>query len=176
MTNTEADEIGTSGRVEIVVGLDAGPASAAALRWAAEQSTLTGVPLRVVHAWQLSALGAAAVTSGAGDLLQAGREDARARATRLVLDALGGGSATVRWTLEIVEGPPGPILVDRSAGSRVLVIGTREHTGLRRAVVGSVSHYCLSHAAVPVVAVPAPLEPSATASGREGRSAMPPLL
>jgi nucleotide-binding universal stress UspA family protein len=36
----------------------------------------------------------------------------------------------------------------------VLVVGTREHTGLRRAVAGSVSHYCLSHAGVPVVAVP----------------------
>jgi nucleotide-binding universal stress UspA family protein len=35
------------------------------------------------------------------------------------------------------------------------VVGTQEHTGLRRAVAGSVSHYCLSHADVPVVAVPA---------------------
>jgi hypothetical protein len=57
------------------------------------------------------------------------------------------------------------------------VLGTREHTGLRRAVVGSVSHYCLSHAVPPVVAVPADLEPTAAAgSGHGGMTAPPPLL
>ena len=35
----------------------------------------------------------------------------------------------------------------------LLVVGTQEHVGLRRAVLGSVSHYCL-HARCPVVAVP----------------------
>jgi nucleotide-binding universal stress UspA family protein len=35
------------------------------------------------------------------------------------------------------------------------VVGTGEHTGVRRLLEGSVSHYCLSHAACPVVAVPA---------------------
>jgi nucleotide-binding universal stress UspA family protein len=169
---TETDEVG---RQEIVVGLDGGVSSAEALRWAAEHSTATGLPLRVVHVWQLSALGAAAVSAGAGDLLQAGTEDARARATRFVLDALGGDSAKVRWSLEIVEGAPGLILVDRSATARLLVIGTREHTGLRRMVAGSVSHYCLSHAAVPVVAVPPP-RGAAASTGHGGMSATPPLL
>lgn len=164
-------------RAEIVVGLDDGAASAEALRWAAEHAALTGLPLRVVHAWQLSALGAAAFTAGTGVLLQAGTEDARARATRWVLDALGGDSAAVRWSLEIVEGPTGPVLVNRSAGARMLVLGTGEHTGLRRAVLGSISHYCLSHASVPVVAVPAPEAASAGAGGGEhGMTAPPPLL
>ena len=171
MTQTEAVS-----RPEIVVGLDGGRASAAALRWAAEHSTVTGMPLRVVHVWQLSALGAAAVSSGAGDLLQAGTEDARARATRFVLDALGGDSASVRWSLDIVEGASAPVLVARSSAARLLVIGTHEHTGLRRMVAGSVSHYCLSHASVPVVAVPPPLEAGSAATGHGGMSATPPLL
>jgi hypothetical protein len=34
------------------------------------------------------------------------------------------------------------------------VVGTREHTGWGRVLGGSVSHYCLSHAHCPVVAVP----------------------
>lgn len=164
-------------RAEIVVGLDDGRASAQALRWAADQAALTGLPLRVVHSWQLSALGAAAFTAGTGVLLQAGTEDARARATRWVLDALGGDSAAVRWSLEIVEGPPGPVLVNRSTGSRMLVLGTGEHTGLRRAVLGSVSHYCLSHASVPVVAVSASESDSAgAAGGQHGVTAPPPPL
>ena len=58
------------------------------------------------------------------------------------------------------------------------MLGTREHTGLRRAVVGSVSHYCLSHAVPPVVAVPADVEPTAAAASghRGGMAAPPPLL
>ena len=36
------------------------------------------------------------------------------------------------------------------------MVGTREHVGLGRLLTGSVSHYCLSHAGCPVVAVPSP--------------------
>jgi nucleotide-binding universal stress UspA family protein len=140
---------------EIVVGLDDSHSAAAALRWATEQSGLTGSRLRVVYAWQLSAFEAAGA-AGSAQLWEALTADARARATHWVLDALGGTAAEVRWTLDIVEGPPGPVLVDRSRAASLLVLGTREHIGLRRAVLGSVSHYCLSHAESPVVAIPAP--------------------
>jgi len=171
------DQHTSSDRPELVVGLDDGAASAGALRWAADHAATTGLPLHVVHCWQLGNLGAAAFAAGTGAVLQAGTEDARARATRCVLDALGGDSAAVRWSLEIVEGPAGPVLVNRSAGSRMLVVGTGEHKGLRRAVLGSVSHYVLSHASVPVVAVPAPAA-EATVAGpdRRGMAAPPPLL
>jgi nucleotide-binding universal stress UspA family protein len=53
-------------------------------------------------------------------------------------------------------GPPGPVLVDAAAGALMLVVGSREHHPLYRLVHGSVSHYCLSRARCPVVAVPAP--------------------
>jgi nucleotide-binding universal stress UspA family protein len=55
--------------------------------------------------------------------------------------------------LDVVEGPAGPVLVERARRAALLVVGTREHVGLRRLVAGSVSHYCLSHAECPVVAV-----------------------
>ena len=142
-------------RDEFLVGIDDSPASAAALLWAAEQSKVTGTPLRLVHTWQLSAAASAAVISGAAEYLEAAAGDARARATRWVLDTLGGDSAQVRWTLEVHEGGAGPVLVAAAQGARMLVVGTHEHTGIRRAVSGSVSHYALSHADVPVVAVPA---------------------
>jgi nucleotide-binding universal stress UspA family protein len=140
---------------EILVGLDDGPAAAAALRWAAAHSRITGLPLRAVWAWQRTALDLAAVS---GDFAETAGADARARATRRVLDTLG-DAEDVRWSLDIVEGSPGPVLVDRAQNAGLLVLGTGEHTGLRRAVLGSVSHYCLSHATTPVVAVPAPREP-----------------
>jgi nucleotide-binding universal stress UspA family protein len=120
---------------DIVVGIDESPASAAALRWAAQHSRATGVPLRLVHAWQLSATGSEAHASGAA-YVEAVAADSRARATRWVLDTLG---------------------VALSHGARLVVVGTHEHTGLRRALSGSVSHYVLSHTGVPLVAVPAPV-------------------
>lgn len=162
---------------EIVVGIDDSPSAQAALRWAAEQSRITGAPLRVVHAWSISAAASAAVVAGAAEYWEAASADARARATRWVLDTLGGGSAEIRWTLEVQEGAPGPVLVDVARGARLLVVGTREHTGLRRAVSGSVSHYCLSHAEAAVVAVPAEGEPKPPSqSGRGVMSSPGPLL
>lgn len=159
MSNSEIlDDVAPADRKsdEIVVGLDDGPAAVAALHWAAEQSRVTGARLRVVHAWQMKARESAAVAAGVTEFVEAVSADARARATRRVIETLGSDAATVRWQLDIVEGGPGPVLVDRSHGARLLVLGTQEHTGLYRAVVGSVSHYCLSHADTPVVAVPAP--------------------
>jgi len=143
----------TQSRREIVVGLDDSPAAAAALRWAAEQARLTGRPLRVVHAWELTSFEQAA---GSTQFVEAALADARARATRWVLDALGANAAEVRWSLDIVEGGPGPALVERSRDANLLALGTGEHTGIRRTILGSVSHYCLSHAVAPVVAVPRP--------------------
>jgi nucleotide-binding universal stress UspA family protein len=154
MTTNISDAMGESRR-EIVVGLDDGPAAAAALRWAAEQAKVTSRPLRVVHAWQLSSFEQA---TGSTQYVETALANARARATRWVLDALGANASEVHWSLDIVEAGPGPALVERSRDAHLLALGTREHTGLRRTILGSVSHYCLSHAVAPVVAVPPPME------------------
>jgi nucleotide-binding universal stress UspA family protein len=158
MTSQEIREPTRSGRHEsgdIVVGVDGGPAAAAAVRWAAEQSRLAGLPLCVVHAWQLGTFEAAAVSAGSGgaELLDAASANARARATQWVRDALGPQADRLLWRLEVVEAPPGPALVAESRGAHLLVIGTPEHTGLQRAVLGSASHYCRTRAQAPVVAV-----------------------
>jgi nucleotide-binding universal stress UspA family protein len=167
---SRADGNHVPARAEIVVGIDDSAASAAALRWAVTHSQTTGLPLRLVHTWQLSANATAAIASGAGEYLEAAAADARARATRWVLDTLGGDAAQARWVLEVHEASPGPALVGRGHGAALLVVGTHEHTGIRRAVTGSVSHYVLTHADVPVVAVPAP---PAVPVARDGRD---PLL
>lgn len=151
------DRLANGSRHEIVVGVNGSPAAAEAIRWAAEQSRISGTPLRMVHAWQMPAGQVLAADSG---FWEASVADTRARATRWVLDALGGTAAAVPWVLDIVEGPPGPVLVSRSQEAALLVLGTREHVGMRRVLVGSVSHHCLTHAHAPVVAIPVPeLEP-----------------
>lgn len=50
--------------------------------------------------------------------------------------------------LLVLEGPPGPALCDLAASlpASVMVIGTRGHGGLRRAVLGSVSDHVVRHA------------------------------
>lgn len=149
--NTE-DQINSVEANEIVVGVDGGAAAAAALAWAAAQARVTGASLRVVHSWQVTAY----QVEGTGPAFIAARAaDARASATAWVRDALGSGADEVHWVLDIVEGAPGPVLTERSRRARVVVLGTGDHVGLRRMVSGSVSHYVLSHALGPVVAVPA---------------------
>jgi len=140
---------------EIVVGLDDSPSAAAALRWAVEQSRVTGLPLRALRAWQLTSDDR---RTGSKDFAKAASADVRAQATHRVMAVLGEGASQIRWSLDVVEGPAGPALVKRSRGARLLVLGACEHAGLRRVAVGSVSHYCLSHAEPPIVAVPADVQ------------------
>jgi nucleotide-binding universal stress UspA family protein len=138
---------------EIIVGVDDDAASGAVLLCAAGQSRLTGLPLRVVHVWQMSALVTVAATPGVQHWAAA-EADARARATRRVVDILG-GFTDVRWTLEVIQGAPGPALVARSATAKLLLLGTGRDAGLPRAAIGSVSRYAMTHATPPVLIVPA---------------------
>jgi nucleotide-binding universal stress UspA family protein len=143
-------------RNEIVVGLDDSPSSKAALNWAAEQAKSVGAVLRAVHVldwpYGLSSAGSPAPV----DFMDLSREElqnAYRQSITAVFDAI---SPRPDWILQFASGDTGPVLVRQSKGARLLVVGTREHVGLGRLVSGSVSHYCLSHAACPVVAVPAP--------------------
>jgi nucleotide-binding universal stress UspA family protein len=61
------------------------------------------------------------------------------------------------WIMQFATGDAGPVLVRQSKDARLLVVRTREHVGLGRLLTSSVSHYCLSRALCPVVAVPTPL-------------------
>ena len=125
-------------RNEIVVGLDDSRSSKAALDWAAEQARSVGAVLRAVHVldWPY------------GLELQ----DSYRRWITAVFDAI---SPRPEWILQFASGSAGEVLIRQSLDARLLVVGTREHVGMGRLLTGSVSHYILSHAACPVVAVPA---------------------
>jgi hypothetical protein len=96
---------------EIVVSVGDSPDAAAALRGAAERSRRTGVPLRIVQAWQITAAPLGVVSAA---FFLASAADARARATRWVLDTLGGTAATVRWVLVLA---PSPLISSHPGGS-----------------------------------------------------------
>jgi nucleotide-binding universal stress UspA family protein len=143
-------------RSQIVVGLDDSPSSKAGLQWAAEQAKSTGAVLRAVHALG-KPYGFAApdipLTVEPTELTPEEPPDTRRNAITTMFEAV---SPHRDWVLEFVSGYAGEVLVRRSKDAQLLVVGTREHVGLDRLLAGSVSHYCLSHAACPVVAVPAP--------------------
>ncbi|HEY6686649.1 MAG TPA: universal stress protein [Propionibacteriaceae bacterium] len=117
-------------RNEIVVGLDDSPSSKLALQWAAQHAKSTGAELRAVHVYSTEL------------------EDTYRQAITAVFEAV---SPRPNWALELLSGYSGEVLVRQSKDAQLLVVGTREH-GQR--LVGSVCHYCVSHAACPVVAVP----------------------
>ena len=139
---------------EIVVGVDLSRSASAAVLWAAEQARATARTLRAINAVDISpafnmelGMGAVAKPMDAGALDTAYRE-----AVTAVFDSVHPESG---WRLQFFSGEPGPVLVAESSAAALLVVGTKEHAGVTRLVSGSVSHYCLSHAPCPVVAVPA---------------------
>jgi nucleotide-binding universal stress UspA family protein len=143
-------------RSEIVVGLDNSPSGKAALNWAAEQARSLGAGLRAVHVldwpYGLSSVGFPAPVNYM-DVRREEIEDSYREEINAVFETV---SPLPNWILQFASGDTGHILVEQSQDARLLVVGTREHAGLRRLLSGSVSHYCLSHAACPVVALPAP--------------------
>jgi nucleotide-binding universal stress UspA family protein len=141
---------------EIVVGLDDSEPSRAALKWAADQARLSGSTLRAVYVsdWPtgVRAGGRPLVVE---DLLfvQEGELEHTNRA--VITEIFQEITPRDDWSLEFAMGKSGHVLVDASRHSRLLVVGTGEHVGLGRIMLGSTSHYCLGHASCPVVAVPA---------------------
>jgi nucleotide-binding universal stress UspA family protein len=58
---------------------------------------------------------------------------------------------TVRAT--VAEGHPADVLVRAARGADLLVVGSRGHGGFAGSLLGSVSQYCVHHAACPVLVV-----------------------
>jgi nucleotide-binding universal stress UspA family protein len=138
----------------VVVAIDESSSSRAALGWAAEYARSVGADLHAVHVlrydfgapltWAPGLLGAPhTVSESAFELAKL--------SMRQMVDSV---SPAPSWTLTFLEGQAGPEIVRYARNGHLLVIGTREHRGMERLLVGSVSHYCLAHAECPIVAVP----------------------
>ena len=142
---------------EVVVGVDDSAPARAALGWAADQARVSGSTLRAVYVsdWP-TGVGAGGRPFLVEDLILVQDSEAE-RAGKAAITAIFNKIAPEDdWSLEFATGRSGKVLVDRSREARLLVVGTGEHVGLGRIMLGSTSHYCLGHASCPVVAVPAP--------------------
>lgn len=79
--------------------------------------------------------------------------DERVDAVRAQLAETAAALGLVDAEQTIVTGPPGPAIcaLAESLSASVIVLGTRGHSGLRRAMLGSVSDYVVRNAPCPVL-------------------------
>jgi nucleotide-binding universal stress UspA family protein len=137
-------------RGRIVVGVDGSEASVKALEWAIDQAGLTGAIVEAVQAWEVPAM------YGTGMMVLPGGEEFDAGARKNLEASVGralGARRDVVVEHHTVSGHAAKVLIDMAEGADLLVVGSRGHGGFVGALVGSVSHYCVSHAACPVVVV-----------------------
>jgi nucleotide-binding universal stress UspA family protein len=136
----------------IVVGVSGSPASGAALSWAAEEARLRGARLHVVRVWDPARHAAPYAAVGAtptGEEELASARDALAAAMRAEF-----GPVTPEGvTAELAEGVPERVLVDRSSGADLLVLGVNTPAWLAGRSAGPVVRACLARARCPVVVI-----------------------
>jgi nucleotide-binding universal stress UspA family protein len=143
----------------IVVGIDGSDASREALRWAAHEARLRSVPLVAVYAWLFvppQPMGDPGMLAmPAGDYpgqLDAEREAAEGVLEAAVSEALG-VAPDLSVERKLVEGDAPDVLVAESASAELIVVGSHGRSGIRAALLGSVSRHVATHAACPVVVV-----------------------
>jgi nucleotide-binding universal stress UspA family protein len=135
----------------VVVGVDGSPASLAALRWAVEDARRRGCGVDVVTAWHAD-YGVMIEPLPAEVFAEVSPQAMKAAAQR-TLDRSVEGFEGVEIRRILVEGDARDALFKASEDAALLVVGSRGHSRLVEAILGSVSAYCVHHASCPVVVV-----------------------
>lgn len=146
----------TAGRAPsgVVVGVDGSQESGAAVRWAAREAHLHGLPMILMYAvrrpivtWPLAPSDHVAIE---GELQNA--EDALKYARKAALAIVGPGQPLDIRT-EIARSSAVAALVDASKDAHMVVVGSRGMGSMGRLLLGSVSSGLLHHARCPVTVV-----------------------
>jgi nucleotide-binding universal stress UspA family protein len=150
----------TAQSARVVVGIDGSPASAAALRWAAAEARLRNMRLHVVQVRNQHVVVASGhLAASANGNASVDRVVADSALRALIREAVGpdGGLAV---QLELLDGLPAQVLLDRAAGAALLVLGSSRPgaldagpVGKPPAPLGPVARDCLRAAPCPVVIV-----------------------
>lgn len=131
----------------VLVGVDGSPESLAAADWAAAEAALSGLPLRLVRAWEGVPNPSGSVPDPADG--QHGADRSLQEAVQDVTRRFPG----TRPTCELVQGPPVPALLAAAAKAEMLVLGSRGLSGAAGYLAGSTASDVVAHAARPVVLV-----------------------
>ncbi|WP_238443524.1 universal stress protein [Salsipaludibacter albus] len=135
----------------IAVGVDGSDHSIRALEHAVDEARLRGGRVVAVHAWR--------PTTWFGQVDHAGAivpyEELEARAGQVLAEALEAVGDDVEVEATTYEGPPAEVLVELSQEVDMVVVGTRGRGGFTGLLLGSTSRHLTTHAACPVLVVPA---------------------
>jgi nucleotide-binding universal stress UspA family protein len=153
MTSIEPTGSETTAAVQprIVVGVDGSEQSVRALRWAQRLAAGAGARLDAVAAWQFpvaTAWGAAAAMP-----MNLDPEHDMEKVLTETVDSVFGSDRPAGLRLIVDQGHPARVLLDRSAGALMLVVGSRGHGGFAGLLLGSVSAYVAEQAHCPVLVV-----------------------
>ncbi len=145
----------------IVVGGDPSRAGRKALAFALREAVVRGAEVVAVRAWTTPSFAMTyPIASVVTELEQEVAAEARTLAEqqlKLAVEEVPGADAVPCRTLA-VHGPAAQVLVEAARDAVLLVVGSRGHGALSRAVLGSVSSSVLHHSSGTVAVVPATAE------------------
>lgn len=132
-----------------LVATDFSPAANRALRNAAALSA-PGVPIEVVHAWQLPAGSWGATLLGQARFPWSTVRDAVLASAKSQADKLVAGFSDLGHPLnvQLIQGPPASVITQaaETGAHDLIAIGTHGHRGFRRLLLGSVAESVIRHA------------------------------
>ena len=140
-----------NGNGPIVVGIDGSSAGLEAMAWAVQEAATRGCPVEVVHAWDNVPLPGAMFTS-ASELSRAS-ECFVANECAAAAEGLAAPPAFIQTSR---QGSAAKVLIERSAGAAMLVVGRGAHHAVKDVLARSVSAACVRGALCPVVVVNVP--------------------
>lgn len=146
----------------IVVGVDGSPGSKAALAFALAEGLARDVTVEVVTTWLLGPAMEDIVTASSFEA-----EEAQAQETQdeAIAEVLATFEEKPRISQVVLHNFSGRTLVDAAKSASMLVVGSGHKGVISRALLGSVSEFCVHHSSVPVVVVPDPARVSPVAPG-----------
>lgn len=144
---TDHDTVTPGGPV--VIGLDDSPEAEAALTIAVAEAVRLGVPVKAVHAWDLTPWMVGPM--GVSALMAVPDHEALLAHFDDVVEPFRGKHPGLVIEVDVVEARPSAALVTASEGASVLVVGSRGLGGFTGLLLGSTSKEVLRDAACPVI-------------------------
>jgi nucleotide-binding universal stress UspA family protein len=130
----------------IVVGVDGSEQSRAALRYAARLAGPLDARLEVVGAWHVP------ISYGlAGPAVEWNPKEDITQCVNQVVDDVFGSDRPGDLEILVQNGNVAHVLIERSRGAALLVVGSRGHGGFAGLLLGSVSAAVAEHATCPVL-------------------------